>query len=257
MNELFALAMAKFPPNRIPAMLEEMRGAKESIVQRASAEAQAKYLTVLEAGVGVESMLAAAKAYDLVLVDQDLDDSGYGFLDACAAVERVYIGRQIQLTDEERQLRQDSRDLVVSLFPKGNEIFRYSHIAEWSEVRTLLQRADSEENAKKIARLGLSHIIARMRRCHKILGELLGIQSTSGEIQSEGVAQFETAFGELISIVVLQYGKDTDEARQMRDLLVGPFKRHLEAYREEQRRRQAKLSQSKEEPSIKTDPKAD
>ena len=43
-------------------------------------------------------------------------------------------------------------------------------------------------------------------------------------------------------MVVLRYGKDTDEHRKMRELLVGPVKRHIEAYRDEQRRRQARLA---------------
>ena len=109
---------------------------------------------------------------------------------------------------------------------------------------------------QKITHLGLGHIIARMKRCHQLLGELLGIQFTA-EIQVEGVAQFESAIGQLISVVVLQYAKENDADRELRELLIGPFKRHVEAYREEQRRRQQKLSQSKPEPTIKTDPKAD
>jgi hypothetical protein len=258
MNELFALAMAKFPPSRIPAMLEEMRGGRESILQRASPEAQEKYLAVLDAGAGVETMLAASKAYDVLLVDQDLDDSGYGFLDACAAIERIYAGRQVPLTEEEEELRQSARELVAALFPKGNEILRYSHLAEWSEIKTLLQRAALSENAKKIERLGLSHIISRMQRCHQLLGEILGIHLT-GEIQQEGVARFESAFGELVSVVVLQYAKDTDAERQMRELLLGPFKRHLEAYRDEQRRRalRAQAKQTEITSKISITPNAD
>ena len=240
MNELFALALAKFPPSRIPAMLEEMLRSRVEVLQGAHEDAKVQYVEFLGAGEGVATMLAAAQQYDIVPIDQDLDDAGYSIYDGLSIVLRAYQSRQLPLIESEIKLRQDAQDLLSALFPKGNEIFRYSHLAEWSEVKTLLQRAELSENAKKLEGLGLGHFFARLRRCHEALGLLLGIQGPSSEGASVGVARFEEALSQLISVVVLRYGKDTDEHRKMRELLVGPVKRHIEAYREEQRRRQAR-----------------
>jgi hypothetical protein len=242
MNELFALALAKFPPSRIPALLEEMLRAKDELLQSDQEDAKVQYVEFLGAGEGVVSMLAATQYYDIVLVDQDLDDAGYSIYEWLSIVLRAYQSRQLPLLESEVKLRQDAHELLSTLFPKGNEIFRYSHLAEWSEVKTLLQRSELPDNAKKIEGLGAGYLFTRLQRCHEALGLLLGIQGPSSDESSVGLARFEEALSQLISLVVLRYGKELDHHRHMRELLVGPVKRHIEAYREEVRRRQARLA---------------
>jgi hypothetical protein len=241
MNDLFSLAVAKFPLSRVPALIAEVKKGKDEVYLRATEDAKVYYLEFVSAGESVEVMLAAEREYDIVLIDQDLDDAGYSIIDSLSIVQRAYQCRQLPLTEPEVSLRQDAQDLLSSVFPKGNEIFRYGHLAQWSEVKTLLQRSENPENAKKIARLGLGHYFIRLERCHQVLGGLLGIQGEPGAEVST-VVRFEEALSQLISVVVLRYSKDTDEHRRMRELLVGPIKRHVEAYREEQRRKQAKLA---------------
>lgn len=250
MSELFSLALVKLPPSRIPALHAEMRKSKEIILDPnagALVDVRVCYQQFLAAAQAVETVISSNQELDLILIDQDLDDVGYGIFDALRSYVRAMRVRQLPLVSEEEILRQDAQDLLSSLFPKGNEIFRYSHIAEWSEVKTLLLRSQLPENQKKIERLGLGVCFARMERCHFEMGRLLGVYEAGSAPQSGALAQFETALAQLISSIVLRYGQDTDEHRRWRELLIEPIRRHVELYREEQRRRAQTRSQSAEE----------
>jgi hypothetical protein len=114
----------------------------------------------------------------------------------------------------------------------------------------LLERAEGPQFSEPIGRLALQQEFRRLRRAHSILGLLLGISPNTPEItqaQEVGFARFIGALRKLMAAVITAYSGEGETDRAWRTTLLGPFRRHVEQYRERRRRQEQRAP--KAEPS--------
>lgn len=236
MEEIVALLQAKFPPNQVPALLAEMKAQRATVEDPGLgllAPVLAAYQHVLLKGDALLAALAQRSGYDPTRLDGDLDNSGYAIHDALEAKLRAFSSQQLPLSPEEKQAADDARVLLGALYPKGKAPFNYPYVAEWNAVATMLQTAAQPEHSARIQRLGLGLELGRLQRCHQAFGALIGISSHA---EAPAAAEFEEALHALLALVIAYYGRNEEKHQRWREVLAGPYQRHVEAYRERRRR---------------------
>jgi hypothetical protein len=239
MENPMSLVLAKFPPHRVPALVQEMKKELGVITSTTGAAPLSRdaYQQAILHGEGIEAALASGGGLDIVLVDQDLDEVGYGLHGSLQGKLRSFSARQIKLEPEEAQQREDAEVALATLYPQGTEIFRYNFAAEWNAVKLLLERSRRDGMPLRLQRLGAAVELQRLERCHTILGQLLGYTAgLPGSPEEKVVALFEKAIQRLIAGVVVEYPEDTDADRRWRAILLGPYERHLNTYLQDRRR---------------------
>jgi hypothetical protein len=270
LSEIFNLGNAKFPPDQMPALMAEMKLAQSKIAPQppnlpgAVEQVKNAFVATLTAGEIVVSQLVAEAEFDIVLIDRDLDAAGYGLIEWLRSVQKTFYQNQLPLDEEQKQLAEDALLLQRVLFffsteegKKEENIFNIPFLPEWNAVFTVLQKAKGADNAKRIERLGLGPAFRRLSKSHEILGRLLGVvvKPEAADSVETGFEKFTQEMQRLIGAVITNY-PDSSEAHQLwRNLILGPFQKHVEKYRE-RRRKQEQRAAKQETDTIPVDTEA-
>jgi hypothetical protein len=235
-EQVLPLGSAKFPIERVPTLLDSLKKQRDEIndaTHGAKPNARAAWNEFLGASEGVVTQLSVSGGA-ITLVDQDLDSVGYALISALEAKARAFSSVGVPLLPHEQSLADDAKILARELFEEqgGTKLFKRNYVAEYNGVRLILEKAKQPNHAARVTRLGLNLEFARLERCHTRFGELLGITAEDKEVSI--VARFQSAAIQLVAAIVIDYGAITDA--KWRERLAGPFARHIEDYRQEQRR---------------------
>ena len=145
------------------------------------------------------------------------------------------------------------RNVFVLENVKGREIFSLSFVQEYNAVKIVLAKAKTSPVAEAISRLGLIEEFERLTQCHDALRLLVGVGTTGVAPDGNAFERFDEARGQLAGAILLFLGKDADEHRYWRSLIMGPISKHIEQYRE-RRRKQNEKKKADTTPIAKTDP---
>jgi hypothetical protein len=241
---LLKLAGAKFPPEQTPALLKDLEALKDTISTiNLNPELRAGHDAVIEALRAVKEQLTTQQQFDSVLVDADFDAAGYGIHDIIDGKERVATAHQLPLTEKLTQQLSDVkriRALFILDNAQGKDIFRLPYQEEYNAIEIVLSRTKTPEAKAAINRLSLPEDFERLTECHEVLRRLLGIGvagvNPGDPTQKTAFARFEEAIKQLIFAVGLFASKETDEHRRIRQVLLGAYEKHVNTYRERQRK---------------------